>query len=189
MGFFDTLKDKLKASSSDQYFDDGYDDYYDDDVSAVSDPEPAAPAYGAAAPAPAYGSSQRYGAAGQGTAGSYNQGGFGATGAQGGRGFAGIAPMTAVQSQLPPYVIHPVSYDDVQTVIRRVRTNQPVVMDLHGCQLDTAKRILDFSYGFACGVEGCVQELGGSVFVVLPKGKRLSEADYKNLQLQGIQLG
>lgn len=180
MGFFDTLKDKLKASSSDQYFDDGYDDYYDDDVSAVSDPEPTAPAYG---------SSQRYGAADQSAAGSYNQGGFGAAGTQSSRGFAGMAPMTPVQSQLPPYVIHPVSYDDVQTVIRRVRTNQPVVMDLHGCQLDTAKRILDFSYGFACGVEGCVQELGGSVFVVLPRGKRLSEADYKNLQLQGIQLG
>ena len=30
--------------------------------------------------------------------------------------------------QLPPYVLRPEAYDDVQSVVRRVRTNQPVVL-------------------------------------------------------------
>ena len=31
-------------------------------------------------------------------------------------------------NRLPPYVLKPVSYDDVEMVVRRVRTNQPVVL-------------------------------------------------------------
>ena len=32
--------------------------------------------------------------------------------------------------QLPAYVLRPESYDDVETVVRRVRTRQPVVLVL-----------------------------------------------------------
>ena len=51
------------------------------------------------------------------------------------------APVQRVTSgQLPPYILKPESYDDVQMVIRRVRTNQPVVLVLTDTPMDTAKR-------------------------------------------------
>lgn len=87
--------------------------------------------------------------------------------------------------QLPPYVLKPVSYDDVQTVVRRVRTNQPVVIVFRNTNIDCAKRILDFCFGLSCGLGGEVQELGDRVFAVLPAGIELSRADLDKLVADG----
>lgn len=89
------------------------------------------------------------------------------------------------QAQLPPYVLRPVSYDDVQTVVRRARTNQPVVLVLQSTGMDTAKRIIDFCLGLSCGLGGSVEELGERVFVVLPEGRELSDADIDKLVADG----
>ncbi|MDM8271366.1 cell division protein SepF [Thermophilibacter provencensis] len=88
-------------------------------------------------------------------------------------------------SQLPPYVLKPVSYDDVQTVVRRVRTNQPVVVVFRNTNIETAKRILDFCFGFSYGVGGEIEELGDRVFAVLPAGASLSKADIDKLVADG----
>ena len=87
--------------------------------------------------------------------------------------------------QLPPYVLKPVSYDDVQTVVRRVRTGQPVVLVFRNTNIDTAKRILDFCFGLSCGISGSVEELGDRVFAVLPSGVTLSPADVDKLVADG----
>ena len=62
--------------------------------------------------------------------------------------------------QLPAYVLRPESYDDVETVVRRVRTKQPVALIFVGVRTEVAKRVLDFSYGFACGLGATVKEVG-----------------------------
>lgn len=95
---------------------------------------------------------------------------------------AASAPTLA---QLPPYVLKPVAYDDVETVVRRVRTKQPVVLVFRNTNIDIAKRILDFSYGFATGIDSRVEELGDRVFCVLPKGMVLSQADIDKLVAEG----
>lgn len=100
------------------------------------------------------------------------------------RGLSAV-PRT-VSGKLPPYVLKPKGYDDVQTVVRRVRTNQPVVLNFRALKIDTAKRILDFSFGLACGVDGSVEELGDRVFVVLPKGVELSDAEKRKLRTDGV---
>ena len=87
--------------------------------------------------------------------------------------------------QLPPYVLKPVSYDDVQTVVRRVRTNQPVVIVFRNTNIETAKRILDFSFGLSFGIGGEVRELGDRVFCVLPAGVELTQADIDKLVADG----
>ena len=87
--------------------------------------------------------------------------------------------------QLPPYVLKPVSYDDVQTVVRRVKTGQPVVLVFRNTNIDTAKRILDFSFGLSFGLSGSVEELGDRVFAVLPAGVSLTDSDIKKLVADG----
>ncbi len=88
--------------------------------------------------------------------------------------------------QLPPYVLKPSAYDDVQMVVRRVRTNQPVVLSFKNTSVEIAKRILDFSFGFACGVGGAVEELGDRAFVVLPANRTLSQTDLDKLAADGV---
>ena len=87
--------------------------------------------------------------------------------------------------QLPAYILRPESYDDVETVVRRVRTRQPVVLIFAGVRTEVAKRVLDFSYGFACGLGASVRELGDRVFIVLPQGCEVKDSDLDKLRTEG----
>lgn len=87
--------------------------------------------------------------------------------------------------QLPAYVLRPESYDDVETVVRRVRTKQPVALVFAGVRTEVAKRVLDFSYGFACGLGATVREVGDRVFIVLPSGCEVKESDLAKLRQEG----
>ena len=92
---------------------------------------------------------------------------------------------TSYSGQLPPYVLRPVSYDDVQSVVRRVRTGQPVVLIFKNTNIEVAKRILDFSFGLSYGLDGAVEEVADRVFAVLPHGVSLTQADLDKLADEG----
>lgn len=87
--------------------------------------------------------------------------------------------------QLPAYVLRPESYDDVEIVVRRVRTRQPVALVFAGVRTEVAKRVLDFSYGFACGSGASVREVGDRVFIVLPQGCEVKQTDLAKLREDG----
>ena len=87
--------------------------------------------------------------------------------------------------QLPAYVLRPESYDDVETVVRRVRTRQPVALIFVGVRTEVAKRVLDFSYGFACGLGATIKELGDRIFIVLPQGCEVKDSDLAKLRADG----
>lgn len=87
--------------------------------------------------------------------------------------------------QLPAYLLKPESYDDVETVVRRVRTKQPVALVFVGVRTEIAKRVLDFSYGFACGLGASVREVGDRVFMVLPQGCEIKDSDLAKLRSEG----
>jgi len=88
-------------------------------------------------------------------------------------------------AQLPPYVLSPVAYDDVQMVVRRVRTNQPVILSLKSTPGDVATRILDFSFGFATGIGGQVQQVGSAAFAVTPANLSISQVELDKLSADG----
>ena len=88
--------------------------------------------------------------------------------------------------QLPAYILRPESYDDVETVVRRVRTRQPVALVFVGVRTEVAKRVLDFSYGFCCGLGASVREVGDRVFMVLPEGCEVKDSDLAALRNQGF---
>ena len=96
-----------------------------------------------------------------------------------------VSAQPQIANQLPPYVLRPTAYDDVQAVIRRVRTNQPVIIILTATPTETARRILDFCFGFSCGIEGSVEELAERIYVVLPNGATISDNDIERLIADG----
>ncbi len=69
--------------------------------------------------------------------------------------------------------------------MRRVRTRQPVALVFAGVRTEVAKRVLDFSYGFACGLGASVREVGDRVFMVLPQGCEIKETDLAKLRKDG----
>jgi cell division inhibitor SepF len=179
MGFLDNLKDRILGNPDDDYYDDDYDELEDeeesgsgilgntrrpeaDSVSVYTRSgrplnETTKPAY-----EPERRSYDRYD--------DYDR--------------EEMAPRVS-SGQLPPYVLRPVAYDDVQMVVRRVRTNQPVVLVFKQTDLEVAKRILDFCFGLSFGINGSVEELGDRVFAVLPAGLSISQADLDRLAADG----
>ncbi len=176
MGFFDNLRDRFSGGNdNDDYYEDDYyeDDFEDDDQGnglLGNTPRPEAESVSV------------YTRSGRPV--SNNAGG--PTGYEGqnldGAGYAstyrredGARPASATQrssapSQLPPYVLVAKAYDDVQSVVRRVRTNQAVVLVLDSVPGAVATRILDFCYGLSFGIDGEVQQLASRTFAVLPQG-------------------
>lgn len=98
---------------------------------------------------------------------------------------ARVSAVLDANPQLPAYILRPESYDDVETVVRRVRTRQPVALVFAGVRTEVAKRVLDFSYGFACGLGASVREVGDRVFIVLPKGCEVKDSDLAKLRTEG----
>ena len=203
MSFLDTIKDRLRGGNDDYYEDDYYDEGYDDGgyVDDGAD-RAAAPSGGhllGNTPRPEAESVSVYTRSGR-PVGGRDQGApsrsysdvtttmpvVGYDAAQPAPAELPQRPAGRVTSgQLPPYVLRPVSYDDVETVVRRVRTNQPVVVVFRNTNIETAKRILDFCFGFSYGVNGEVTELGDRVFAVLPAGVSLTATDIDKLVADG----
>ena len=69
--------------------------------------------------------------------------------------------------------------------MRRVKGNQPVLLNLSDTPGDVATRILDFCFGLSFGIEGEVQQVGDQVFAVLPEGIQISQADLDRLVADG----
>ena len=90
----------------------------------------------------------------------------------------------AGSGQLPPYVLRAEAYEDVQSVVRRVRTNQTVLLDLSDTPSDVAQRILDFCFGLSFGIDGEVSPMGSSAFAILPSGMHLSAEEAERLLAQ-----
>lgn len=203
MSFLDTIKDRLRGGNDDYYEDDYYDEGYDDgDYVDDGADRAGAPSGGhllGNTPRPEAESVSVYTRSGRPVGGrdqgapsrSYSD--VTTTMPVVGYDAAQPAPVELPQrpagrvtsGQLPPYVLRPVSYDDVQTVVRRVRTNQPVVVVFRNTNIETAKRILDFCFGFSYGVNGEVTELGDRAFAVLPAGVSLTATDIDKLVADG----
>ncbi len=193
MGFLDNLKDRILGNPDDDYYDDDYDNYEDEEeeekattgiLGNTRRPEAdSVSVYTRSGrplkeqAAPAYEPERR----------SYNRADNGYDSYSQADNMAAREPIAARMpaATLPPYVLRPVAYDDVQAVVRRVRTNQAVVLVFKQTDLEVAKRILDFCFGLSFGVNGSVEELGDRVFAVVPAGVSISQADIDRLVADG----
>lgn len=183
MGFLDNLKDRILGNSEDDY-----DDYYEDDYDDAPEESSGSGILGNTRRPEADSVSvyTRSGRPVNETAQTYEpeRRSYDATRYDSYEPEAPVAQRVS-SGQLPPYVMRPTAYDDVQLVVRRVRTNQPVVLVFTQTDLEVAKRVLDFCFGLSFGVNGSVEELGDRVFVVLPAGISLSQADIDRLVADG----
>ena len=196
MGLFDNLRDRFhKSDDEDDYYED---DYYEDDD--YDEPEEQGSGVLGNTPRPEAESVSVYTRSGHPV--SNNAGGPTSYEGQNvdGGGYApsyrredGARPSYATRDdgkmnasgQLPPYVLRASAYDDVQSVVRRVKTNQPVVIILSQIPGNVATRILDFCFGLSFGIDGEIQQINATTFAVLPKGIELNRADVERLVADG----
>jgi cell division inhibitor SepF len=103
---------------------------------------------------------------------------------------AAHAPRGASTARTVPsgkvHVTNPTTFNDVEEVGNRFRSDIPVIMNLAGANEMVAKRLLDFASGLIYGLEGRIERVGDRVFLLTPKNVDVSTEERRRLSERGF---
>ena len=71
-------------------------------------------------------------------------------------------------NQLKLVVMQPTSFDDAQDVCDHLKEKKPVVINLEYADKETARRLIDFLSGAVYGVDGHIQKVSPTIFLIVP---------------------
>lgn len=71
-------------------------------------------------------------------------------------------------NQLKLVVMQPNSFDDAQDVCDHLKEKKPVVINLEYADKETARRLIDFLSGAVYGVDGHIEKVSASIFLLVP---------------------
>ena len=71
-------------------------------------------------------------------------------------------------NQLKLVVMQPSSYDDAQDICDHLKEKKPVVINLEYTDKETARRLIDFLSGAVYGVDGHIQKVSPTIFLIVP---------------------
>jgi cell division inhibitor SepF len=71
-------------------------------------------------------------------------------------------------SQLKLVVMQPTSFDDAQDVCDHLKEKKPVVINLEYADKETSRRLIDFLSGAVYGVDGHIQKVSPTIFLIAP---------------------
>lgn len=71
-------------------------------------------------------------------------------------------------NQLKLVVMQPNTFDDAQDVCDHLKEKKPVVINLEYADKETARRLIDFLSGAVYGVDGHIQKVSNTIFLIVP---------------------
>ncbi len=83
-------------------------------------------------------------------------------------------------------VVAPTSFHDAQEIGESFRSGQPVIINLGGVDRDLKRRLVDFAAGLIFGLQGEMQRVAESVFMLTPKNVEVSADERRKLQERGL---
>lgn len=84
------------------------------------------------------------------------------------------------------HVMEPRGFNDAQEVGDRLKTGQPVILNLQGVERDLQRRLIDFSSGLAYALNGTMSKAADQVFLLTPSNVEVSEEEKERLQARGL---
>lgn len=101
----------------------------------------------------------------------------------------GYVPTAVASTPKQMHVAEPKSYSDIESIAKHFKAGEPVVVSLLGTRAEVAKRILDFSFGLTCAIDGNVQKIAEKVFLLTRDSAQLSDEDRARLRESGLVKG
>lgn len=86
-------------------------------------------------------------------------------------------------------VVHLRTFDDIEAAGRAHRDGRPVLLDLTGADRTDGQRAIDFLSGVLYVTEGALRRVAPGVFLLLPHGVGLSDAERTRLTRLGYAVG
>lgn len=71
-------------------------------------------------------------------------------------------------SQFKVVVMNPVKFDEAQDVCDHLKNKKPVVINLENVEREEAQRIIDFLSGSVFALDGNIQKVSNTIFLVAP---------------------
>ena len=65
-------------------------------------------------------------------------------------------------------VYQALTYDDTQAIVDNLKNRKPIIVNLDSLEQDLAQRVLDFMSGAVYAVDGTIQKVSRSIFVLVP---------------------
>lgn len=75
------------------------------------------------------------------------------------------------------HLIVPAKYSDVQEIGDKLKSEQPVIVNVEGLDRELRRRIVDFCSGLAYALEGKLKEIATGVYLVSPQRIEIADDD------------
>ena len=85
-----------------------------------------------------------------------------------------IRPPVRRGSGMEVCVIKPIKVDDAREISETLLSGRTVILNLEGLDLEIAQRIIDFTSGATCAINGNLQKISNYIFLVTPTNVDIS---------------
>ncbi len=96
-----------------------------------------------------------------------------------------VRPIMPVQSA-KVHVVAPTGFADAKEIGDKLRSSQPVIVNLQTVDRDLCRRIIDFASGLAYGLSGQMEKVAEQVFLLTPSNVEVSAEEKRRLQERGL---
>ena len=93
---------------------------------------------------------------------------------------------TVPVSHAKPHVVAPTSFNDAQSVADRLKSDQPVIMNLQDVDRDLRRRLIDFASGLSYGLAARMDRVADGVYLLSPANVEVSDDERRRLQERGL---
>ncbi len=97
---------------------------------------------------------------------------------------AAVRPMVPDKPKV--HVVAPGRFADAQQIGDRLRTNQPVIVNLQVVDRDLSRRMIDFCSGVTYALNGSMEKVADQVFLLTPSNVEVSAEEKQRLSERGL---
>ena len=84
------------------------------------------------------------------------------------------------------HVVQPTGFADAQEIGERLKTSQPVIVNLQDVDADLSRRLIDFCSGAVFVAGAKMQKVARQVFLLTPSNVEVSDEEKRRLQERGL---
>lgn len=84
------------------------------------------------------------------------------------------------------HVVQPSGFADAQEIGERLKTSQPVIVNLQDVEPDLSRRLIDFCSGAVFVAGAKMQKVAKQVFLLTPSNVEVSDEEKRRLQERGL---
>jgi FtsZ-interacting cell division protein YlmF len=86
------------------------------------------------------------------------------------------------------HVVQPEGFNDAQEIGDRLKTGQPVIVNLQEVDADLSRRLIDFCSGATYVLDAKMKPVARRVFLLTPSNVEVSDEEKRRLQERGLYL-